>query len=169
MASDVANCHTASRDLVRRSLAAKGLVMTSTTEESHNTQPIRELPLDECERRLRQQTVGRVAWNAADGPQLLPVNYAYYNKTIVFRTASEGVISQLAHRTNVAFEIDGIDEEARRGWSVVVRGTAERVMQAYDLIELWTKTGPVPWAAGTRTLHIAITPRTITGRDIVAG
>ena len=48
MASDVANCHTASRDLVRRSLAAKGLVMTSTTEESHNTQPIRELPLDEC-------------------------------------------------------------------------------------------------------------------------
>ena len=84
-----------------------------------------------------------------------PVNYAYYNKTIVFRTASEGVISQLAHRTNVAFEIDGIDEEARRGWSVVVRGTAERVMQAYDLVELWTKTGPVPWAAGTRTLHIA--------------
>ena len=143
--------------------------MTSTSEESHNTPPFRELPRDECERRLRQQTVGRVAWNAADGPQLLPVNYAYYNKTIVFRTASEGVISQLAHRTNVAFEIDGVDEEARRGWSVVVRGTAERVVQAYDLVELWTKTGPVPWAAGTRTLHIAITPRTITGRDVVAG
>ena len=79
------------------------------------------------------------------------------------------MISQLARRTNVAFEIDGVDEEARRGWSVVVRGTAERVMQAHDLVELWTKTGPVPWAAGTRTLHIAITPRTITGRDVVAG
>ncbi len=99
---------------------------------------------------------------------MLPVNYAYYNKTIVFRTASEGVISQLAHRTNVAFEIDGIDEEARRGWSVVVRGTAERVMQAYDLIELWTKTGPVPWAAGPHAAY-RYHARTITGRDIVAG
>jgi len=112
--------------------------------------------------------VGRVAWNAPDGPQLLPVNYAYYNKTIVFRTMSEGVMSQLVRRTNVAFEIDGVDEETRTGWSVVVRGTAERVSQEYDLVELWTKTGPVPWAAGLRTLHIAITPRTISGREVAA-
>jgi uncharacterized protein len=144
------------------------VLMSSDAPDSGKPPPVRQLPPDECEQRLRQQSVGRVAWNAPDGPQLLPVNYAYYNKTIVFRTASEGVISQLAHRTNVAFEIDGVDEEARRGWSVVVRGTAERVMQAYDLVELWTKTGPVPWAAGTRTLHIAITPRTITGRDVIA-
>jgi len=77
-------------------------------------------------------------------------------------------MSQLARRTNVAFEIDGVDEDARTGWSVQVRGTAERVMQAYDVVELWTKTGPVPWAAGERTLHIAITPQTITGREVVA-
>lgn len=144
------------------------MLMSSDARDQRKPPPLRQLPLDECEQRLRQQSVGRVAWNAPDGPQLLPVNYAYYNKEIVFRTASEGVISQLAHRTNVAFEIDGVDEEARRGWSVVVRGTAERVTQAYDLVELWTKTGPVPWAAGTRTLHIAITPRTITGRDVIA-
>jgi uncharacterized protein len=142
--------------------------MSSTTEDSRNPAPFRELPRDECERRLGQHTIGRVAWNAADGPQLLPVNYAYYNKTIVFRTVPDGVMSQLVRRTNVAFEIDGVDEQARTGWSVVVRGTAERVMQNYDLVELWTKAGPVPWAAGERTLHIAITPRMITGREVAA-
>jgi nitroimidazol reductase NimA-like FMN-containing flavoprotein (pyridoxamine 5'-phosphate oxidase superfamily) len=117
---------------------------------------------------LSEHTVGRVAWGAPDGPQLVPVNYAYYNKTIVFRTVPDGVLSQLARRTNVAFEIDWVDEEARTGWSVVVRGAAERVMQDFDLVELWTKAGPVPWAAGNRTLHIAISPRTITGREVVA-
>jgi uncharacterized protein len=142
--------------------------MSSATEDSRNTAPFRVIPGDECERRLGQHMVGRVAWNAPDGPQLLPVNYAYYNKTIVFRTMSEGVMSQLVRRTNVAFEIDGVDEETRTGWSVVVRGTAERVSQEYDLVELWTKTGPVPWAAGLRTLHIAITPRTISGREVAA-
>jgi hypothetical protein len=45
-------------------------------------------------------------------------------------------MSQLASRTNVAFEIDEVDEEARTGWSVVVRATAERVMQDYDLVQL---------------------------------
>jgi nitroimidazol reductase NimA-like FMN-containing flavoprotein (pyridoxamine 5'-phosphate oxidase superfamily) len=112
--------------------------------------------------------VGRVAWNAPDGPELVPVNYAYYNNTIVFRTVPEGVLSQLARRTNVAFEIDGLDEDARTGWSVVVRGSAERVTQDFNPMELWTKAGPVPWAAGNRPLHITISPRTITGREVVA-
>ena len=48
--------------------------------------------------------------------------HRYYNKTIVFRTVPQGVLSQLARRTNVAFEIDGLDERARTGWSVAVRG-----------------------------------------------
>ena len=142
--------------------------MSSTTEDSRNSVPLRELSRDECERLLREHTVGRVAWNAADGPLLLPVNYAYYNRPIVFRTMPYGVMSQLARRTYVAFEIDGVDEEVRTGWSVLVRGPAERVMEAYDLVELWTKSGPVPWAVGERTMHIAITPRTITGREVVA-
>jgi len=109
-----------------------------------------------------------VAWNAPDGPELVPINYSYYNKTIVFRTVPDGVLSQLARRTNVAFEIDGLDEETRTGWSVVVRGAAERVTQDFDLGELWTKAGPVPWAVGNRTLAHRHRPSTITGRQVVA-
>ena len=142
--------------------------MSSTTGDSRQNAPFQEIPRATCERLLSEHTVGRVAWNAPDGPQLVPINYAYYNKTIVFRTVPDGVLSQLARRTSVAFEIDGLDEEARTGWSIVVRGSAERVMQDFNLVELWTKAGPVPWAAGNRTLHIAISPRTITGREVVA-
>ena len=142
--------------------------MSSTTGDSRQNAPFQEIPRATCERLLSEHTVGRVAWNAPDGPQLVPINYAYYNKTIVFRTVPDGVLSQLARRTSVAFEIDGLDEEARTGWSVVVRGSAERVMQDFNLVELLTKAGPVPWAAGNRTLHIAISPRTITGREVVA-
>lgn len=79
--------------------------MSSTSEDSRSAAPFRELPSNECERRLGQHTIGRVAWNAPDGPQLLPVNYAYYNKTIVFRTVPDAVMSQLARRTIVAPEI----------------------------------------------------------------
>ncbi|HET9301764.1 MAG TPA: pyridoxamine 5'-phosphate oxidase family protein [Propionibacteriaceae bacterium] len=73
--------------------------MSSTSEDSRSAAPFRELPSNECERRLGQHTIGRVAWNAPDGPQLLPVNYAYYNKTIVFRTVPDGVMpSPSLHR-----------------------------------------------------------------------
>lgn len=127
-----------------------------------------ELARGRCEELLAQQSVGRVAWNAADGPQVLPVNYAWHVGQVVFRTAPYGVISTLARRTPVAFEVDHIEEEQRAGWSVVVRGFAEAVIHDQQLVRLWSSDVVVPWATGTRTLFIAITPRTISGRSVQA-
>jgi nitroimidazol reductase NimA-like FMN-containing flavoprotein (pyridoxamine 5'-phosphate oxidase superfamily) len=107
-----------------------------------------------------------VAWNAPDGPQVLPVSYALDVGDIVFRTSPYGALSQLRVRTNVAFEIDDIDAEQGTGWSVVARGSAQAVVQARHLERLWSDDGRVPWAAGTRNLFIAITPRTLTGRIV---
>ena len=123
------------------------------------------LPEMRCKELLGRRSAGRVAWNAPDGPHILPVNYAYYNAQIVFRTSPHGVLSTLARRTPVAFEIDEIDEEATSGWNVVVRGSAHAVTNDYELTTLW-RDGPVPWAQGVRTLIIAITPRTMTGRAL---
>jgi len=126
-----------------------------------------ELTLEECERLLAKHKAGRVGLNAPAGPQILPVTYAYYAKTIVFRTSPYGVLSSLERRSRVAFEIDDIDEERESGWSVLVLGSAERVTRQYTLTSLW-KDGPVPWAKGTRNLFITITPETITGRTVGA-
>jgi nitroimidazol reductase NimA-like FMN-containing flavoprotein (pyridoxamine 5'-phosphate oxidase superfamily) len=141
--------------------------MTSTELLSGLAGNFAEIPRAMCEELLRSKTVGRVAWNGGDGPCLFPVNYAFREGTIVFRTSPYGALSVLARRTAVAFEIDQIDEEGGTGWNVMVSGHAEGVSNDYLLSSLWT-TGPVPWASGTRTLFVAITPRRITGRVVRA-
>jgi uncharacterized protein len=83
-----------------------------------------ELSVARCQELLAGQTTGRVAWNAPDGPQVLPVSYALDVGDIVFRTSPYGALSQLRVRTNVAFEIDDIDAEQGKGWSVVGAGGA---------------------------------------------
>ena len=91
-----------------------------------------------------------------------------YTGDIVFSTSPFGALSALANPTNVAFEIDDVDQQAGAGWSVLVRGRAKAVRQAYDVMTLWGTEGIVPWASGTRNLFVAIAPRTITGRAVQA-
>ena len=136
-----------------------------TTHQNAPTTHFEALTEARCKELLASHTAGRVGWNAPDGPHILPVTYACRNAEIVFRTSPNGVLSGLARRTPVAFEIDEIDEGATAGWNVVVRGSARAVTQAYDLNSLWRE-GPVPWAQGVRTVFIAITPRTISGRAL---
>jgi uncharacterized protein len=141
--------------------------MSEVTEKGRITSHFAELSRSECEKLLAEHSIGRVGITAPTGPQILPVTYAYYGRTVVFRTSPYGVLSSLERHTRVAFEIDDVDEERESGWSVLVLGSAERVTQEYTLTTLW-KTGPVPWASGTRNLFIAITPDSITGRAVRA-
>ena len=127
-----------------------------------------ELSEDRCKELLASHTSGRVAWQASDGPLILPVTYGFYNGMVAFRTAPYGVLAELTRPTNVAFEIDEIDHAAGHGWSVLVRGRAKAVTQNFDLVTLWKMDNILPWASGTRNLFIAIEPRSITGRSVRA-
>lgn len=124
-----------------------------------------DLSRSACEELLSQHVVGRVGFCGAAGPLILPVNYRIYNDQIVFRTSPYGMLSELRQRTPVAFEVDGIDESAERGWDVLGRGFAEGVTMDYPLTQLWQK-GPIPWASGVRNLFIAITLESLTGRVV---
>lgn len=53
---------------------------------------MRELDRSTCVNRLGSSTVGRISWQAADGPMSLPVTYAWHNGLIVFRTSPYGVV-----------------------------------------------------------------------------
>lgn len=121
-----------------------------------------------CEELLRTSAVGRVGWRSGDGPQVLPVTYAWYAGGVVFRTSPDSVLAELTTRQRVAFEIDEIDRTGRTGWSVQVRGTAERVRSTTEITRLWTFDIVVPWAPGRRTVYIGIEPTSITGRAIEA-
>jgi nitroimidazol reductase NimA-like FMN-containing flavoprotein (pyridoxamine 5'-phosphate oxidase superfamily) len=109
--------------------------------DDESTGEFRAISPARCEDLLQSQSVGRVAWQAADGPQILPVTYAWHEGTIIFRTSPYGVLSELIRPTEVALEIDEIDQNNHRGWSVVVQGRAQGVAEPDQLH------GCGPWAA----------------------
>jgi uncharacterized protein len=127
---------------------------------------LREISPQHCWELLESHSIGRIAWKAADGLQLLPVTYAVHQGSIVFRTSPYGVLSELVRPSDVIFEVDQLDMAARTGWSVVVRGRAESIAEPNEVAQLLRLGGPVPWAAGTRTLFIQVTPRATSGRMV---
>lgn len=128
------------------------------------TDEFRPMSRSRCQELLESQSIGRVAWQAADGPQILPVTYAYHDGTIIFRTSPYGVLSEPVRPTDVALEIDELDQESRQVWSVVVQGIAE----PDRLVRMWAVGGVVPWAPGVRNVFIHIIPHRITGRIALA-
>lgn len=119
----------------------------------------------ECYDLLAPGGVGRVAFTTADGPVVLPVNYAMAGQTVIFRTAPDtllaGYLDGLA-----GFEVDRLDEALSQGWSVLVTGRAVRVRSEADVRRLEKHTDIRPWAGGARDVYVRIIPRKITGRRI---
>jgi nitroimidazol reductase NimA-like FMN-containing flavoprotein (pyridoxamine 5'-phosphate oxidase superfamily) len=139
--------------------------MTEDEEEQGQSRAISE---PDCIELLQAHDVGRLAWQTADGPQILPISYVYHEGRVVFRTSPYGPMAELIQSAEVALEIDELDLQRRAGWSVVVQGRAEAVDEPTELVRLWAVDGAVPWAAGVRNLFIQITPRQITGRTLKA-
>jgi uncharacterized protein len=123
-----------------------------------------ELSAEECLKRLGTHSIGRVVFCSGRSPQVYPVNFALHEGSIVFKTSPYGPLAALHTRPGeVAFEVDELDPENQRGWSVIARGEAEPV-DGTETGELAALRMIEPWAAGARTLHIRITPHQLTGR-----
>lgn len=86
--------------------------------------PITVLSTDDCWERLRGQEFGRLAYHLTDEVHIVPINYAVDEGRILFRTAEGSKLLGVVMDTDVAFEIDLVDEEAEVAWSVVARGRA---------------------------------------------
>ena len=95
------------------------------------------LPATECLALVRSHTIGRVGWNAPDGPQILPVTYVLRDESIIFRTAPYGALSELRNAHQVAFEVDEFDVVTRTGWTVLVRGMIQAAANPDELTGLW--------------------------------
>lgn len=124
-----------------------------------------ELSRTECFALLGETGVGRVAFSTASGPLIHPVNYLVDGETIVLRTSP---YTQLGGHPFglVAFEVDDLEREMRRGWSVVVVGRSAPVEDTDEAIDLRRGGRPEAWAAGHRNLFVRITPQQVTGRRI---
>ena len=133
-------------------------------EEMAGPGQIGELAADSCRHLLSTTILGRVAWTSPDGPRVLPVNFRWDGRQLIFRTSPYGVLAQLVRRQPVAFEVDDVDTASRTAWSVVVHGEAGGLKQSPRLLDLWRRDVVETWAAGSRPTFVAIDPVTITGR-----
>lgn len=125
-----------------------------------------KLTTQECLDLLGRHHLGRLAFVDRVGvvPQIIPVNYVLDGDVVVFRTDPGSKLAAAIRGAPVAFEVDGVDEQQRVGWSVVVRGDASEVTEATELDRL--RQGPlVPWAPGAKSHYVRV-PGRVTGRRI---
>lgn len=86
---------------------------------------------------------------------------------VVFRTDEGTKLGTAARRGRVAFEVNGVDQAAHTGWSVVVRGEATEVADPAELARL-RKLRLSPWAPGAKSRYVRILPAKLTGWRISA-
>lgn len=124
------------------------------------------LSIEECDTLLGQTEIGRVAFVADGDVQILPINYRYAQSSIFFRTAVGTKLEAASNHTPMSFEIDGFDADSKTGWSVLVKGVAEFILDEQveaDLDSLKLR----PWAPPTQLRRwVRIMPEEITGRRI---
>jgi nitroimidazol reductase NimA-like FMN-containing flavoprotein (pyridoxamine 5'-phosphate oxidase superfamily) len=120
----------------------------------------------QCLDLIESHHLGRIAWQAADLPQILPITYAMHQGSVYFRTLPDGILAELAQPTSVALEVDELDQQTRSGWSIVIHGRTSAVREPDELAGLWASDSLVPWASGNRTLFIRIQPERVAGRVV---
>jgi|SRR5579859_2726389 len=118
----------------------------------------------ECRRLLDTETLGRVAFVFDGRPQIFPVNYAFDDGVVVFRT-SAGLKLERGPYTYAAFEVDHVDRATGVAWSVVVQGTAHDITDTIDTrSERLRQVLVKPVAPGDRSDWMGIYADRITGR-----
>ncbi len=126
---------------------------------------IEELPASICLQLLGSGNVGRVAVNGDPSPVVLPVNYVLRDEEIVFTTAGGTKWYAAREHAPASFEVDGVDQEHRSGWSVLVRGHLTALDSgdeaAAELVE-----APEPLPGGTRPHVVRLSIDEVTGRRV---
>lgn len=125
-----------------------------------------ELSVAECRDLLATDSVGRVAFVTPAGPRIVPVNYVLAGEALELRTSTHSELATYAPGTEIAFEIDQLDSERRRGWSVVAHGVCERVEPPHSGSRHRDGPVPEPWAGGVRPLLLRLPWRELTGRRV---
>lgn len=128
-----------------------------------------ELSREECLRLLASHHFGRLAVCTGAGlPLVRPVNYRFdeRSQSVVFRTAPGSKFHALIHSAQAAFEIDGTDERSHTGWSVIIHGVTDEVINRGEIRRL-DALGSESWAPGHKAHWFHIRAWTVTGRRIV--
>ncbi len=131
-----------------------------------STNPVTPLSEEQCERLLENHTLGRLAVSVGAQPDIFPINYAYYGKKLLFRTAEGSKLAASVTNPLVAFEIDGYTDTS--AWSVVVKGDA-RLIDDEEEERAAERSGLDSWIPTIKMNLVSIQPTEITGRLFLLG
>lgn len=118
------------------------------------------LTADECWEALRGDEFARLAYVLGDEVNLVPINYAVDQDTLLFRTAEGSKLLGVVMNPHVVLEIDRFDEE--QATSVVVRGEARKLEE--DEAHRADNVPLRPWTDTHKYNVVEIRPTDVTGR-----
>lgn len=128
-----------------------------------------DLSREECLELLASHSFGRLVVTGARGnpPIIRPVNYVFdeRSQSVVFRTAAGSKLYEVLRSIDAAFEIDGIDQASRTGWSVIIHGVTNEITSAKDIRRL-EGLGLNLWAPGDKPHWLHIRAWTVSGRRL---
>jgi nitroimidazol reductase NimA-like FMN-containing flavoprotein (pyridoxamine 5'-phosphate oxidase superfamily) len=93
------------------------------------------------------------------------LNFVVHDHSIVFRTDVGSKLRGLDRSPTVCFEADSYDLDTRKGWSVLVKGRAEEVLDV-ERLGLLRRLPLEYWTVGGKSHWIRIAPIEVTGRRI---
>jgi nitroimidazol reductase NimA-like FMN-containing flavoprotein (pyridoxamine 5'-phosphate oxidase superfamily) len=122
----------------------------------------------ECLALLETKPIGRLGFIEQGLVTVLPVRYMMDAGHVVFRSAIGAKLDAAVRWQSVAFEVDDWDPRDRTGWSVLVHGVANEVIDT-DRKKALEARGLDEWVShGVPKAWIEIRPIEITGRRIPA-
>lgn len=120
----------------------------------------------ECLNLLESKPIGRLGFVEQGQVTILPVRYMMDDGHVVFRSAVGAKLDAAVRWQSVAFEVDDWDQRDRTGWSVLVHGIANEVLNPERLAALGAR-GLDQWVSGRQPMvWIEVRPMEITGRRI---
>ena len=119
----------------------------------------------ECLDRIRLEPVGRICINEFGYPLAFPINYRVIAESpvhcrIVMRTAPDTGIGRYHGRASL--EVDRIELESGRAWSVIVRGDLQPMLGISEVVD------PDPLIKTGRTRWMVLNGTAISGRRFVS-
>ena len=140
--------------------------MTAKPSESGRPAHMVQLSREEALALLGGVRLGRVAFTDRALPAIRPVNHFMDEGDIIVRTHGGSALLVRAMQSEVvAYEADEIDPATHTGWSVVVTGTATRVVDAGALARY---TGLLmPWVDAEMGQVVRIHPEIVSGYRLV--
>jgi hypothetical protein len=109
--------------------------------------------------------LGRIGFHSGDATAIYPMNYALADRTLYLRTEPTSGLMVAVNTQNVAFEVDDVDLDWERGWSVLLQGALHDVRDSGEL-ERHRELRLRAWAAGERLHLLRLDVSHISGRRL---